>query len=1077
MAATELRRGGRAVPLSAQLFRLLSYLVQERGRTVSQPELLRAVWGDVVVSEGTPRQAILELRRRLAEGGPGARDVIKTLRGHGYRFVAPVVQHEPAAEGSLAPGVLDRADAAVAESLGAGSSGPRLSAAPWEPGGGGAPRDRCRETGLAGQTGLWGRAGELLQLRQALAGAVDDSGRAVVLMGPEGVGKSRLAREVLGMARARQALWHEARSPRDGLQPPLWPFVQALRTALEGHDEAIGAATRLACEAAAPWLVRCALGELPAPEDPAWLMAKGELTGDGLGAGGLHRLHLFEALSRALVIASRPRGLVVVFEDLHDADPTSLAFATHLAPLLSQGRILLVTTCRTGETPPTPALAAALTALTQGPHDARIDLANLGPEETRQIVAQVLGAEPPPDLLNDVQTLCQGNPLWARELALAAAVEPARQPGQELEQLPLRAAIQRRLRRLPEATLRTASACAVLGREFGLGACAALCECTPEQALGPVTACLQAGIFESPGHGRFGFAHPLWRELAGAELEPLERCRLHARAGLWLEQATDTESLERHCELARHFCEAAPVGYASQALRYAREAGRRAVQAAAFDVAVHHYDCALRCTELLPERDPAELLDIELERAAAFRATGAPSEDVRAHYAALRARAEQLEHQGAFVRAVLGYTGHHYNAFAPVRFAATVDRDEVAQLERALAWLGPEASELRVLTLCSLAYALAYDADHLRRAALGREALAQAEQLGEPALQARALLFQIFICATPDGLAARLAACDALVELTHQHHLRELELEARVARVTCLYCATDFAGAQRDIDRAAQLAAELGSAQAHARAALPALYEAFLAGQLETARRLTLEAYGACPEDPNVLAIFMIRTASIDLLGGAPVDSTVAVYEDLLHNHPQAVGARAALATAYATLGRTREAERQFDWVARDDFAALPRDLNWLPTMVVLADAAVALDDAVRARLVYDRLLPHAGELFFFAVEAAPGSVVSLWLGELATTMRRHAEALDWLRHAAQVHATMNAPLLDQYWALAQARLLLAQGTPDAGAAVDKLLSGVARFAEAHQVAWLNTYLNNLRQQQARAPRRTRPTA
>lgn len=85
----ELRRGGARVDLPPTPLRLLLYLVEQRERAVPKEELLESVWPDAVVADTALSTALKELRRALGDDGAAQR-FVHTLRGLGYRFVAPV---------------------------------------------------------------------------------------------------------------------------------------------------------------------------------------------------------------------------------------------------------------------------------------------------------------------------------------------------------------------------------------------------------------------------------------------------------------------------------------------------------------------------------------------------------------------------------------------------------------------------------------------------------------------------------------------------------------------------------------------------------------------------------------------------------------------------------------------------------------------------------------------------------------------------------------------------------------------------------------------------------------------------
>jgi DNA-binding winged helix-turn-helix (wHTH) protein len=107
----ELWRGDALLPLAPQSMAVLAYLLRHRGRVVSREELLREVWGGVHVGGGSLRQAVFELRHAL-EDSADAPAVIQTVRGRGYRFVAPVDATAPE-PGAALPADCARALAAV----------------------------------------------------------------------------------------------------------------------------------------------------------------------------------------------------------------------------------------------------------------------------------------------------------------------------------------------------------------------------------------------------------------------------------------------------------------------------------------------------------------------------------------------------------------------------------------------------------------------------------------------------------------------------------------------------------------------------------------------------------------------------------------------------------------------------------------------------------------------------------------------------------------------------------------------------------------------------------------------------
>lgn len=113
----ELRHGGVVRPLEPKAFTVLAYLLMHRAHAVSKDELLDTCWPGEFVSEAALTRCVRVIRRAVADDG-GRQQVIKTLRGYGYRFVAEVeassARHAPIhALPHAAPAPLDREAASL----------------------------------------------------------------------------------------------------------------------------------------------------------------------------------------------------------------------------------------------------------------------------------------------------------------------------------------------------------------------------------------------------------------------------------------------------------------------------------------------------------------------------------------------------------------------------------------------------------------------------------------------------------------------------------------------------------------------------------------------------------------------------------------------------------------------------------------------------------------------------------------------------------------------------------------------------------------------------------------------------
>ena len=201
VARWELRTAsGQSLELAPLTFRLLAYLIEHRDRVVPKEELFRVLWGDVAVADGSLTQAIWTVRRVLHDDGATPR-IVQNVRGRGYRFTAPV----------------ERADAQ-----------PPADATP-----------RAVTTTKSGAHSIEsGRATELASLERAVDDALRGRGRAALISGGPGIGKTWLAERVAARAVARGALSCAGWAYEEQGAPPMWALRQVALT-LVRHDPRI----------------------------------------------------------------------------------------------------------------------------------------------------------------------------------------------------------------------------------------------------------------------------------------------------------------------------------------------------------------------------------------------------------------------------------------------------------------------------------------------------------------------------------------------------------------------------------------------------------------------------------------------------------------------------------------------------------------------------------------------------------------------------------------------------------------------------------------------------------------------
>ena len=414
---------------------------------------------------------------------------------------------------------------------------------------------------------LVGRFEELARLRQELETVVAERDcRVVTIVGEPGVGKSRLAAELIASA-GEEVLALEGKCLPYGTGITFWPLVEIVR--------------------------RVNLGEVLAGEPDAETIHSRILEAIGRAEPRSRSDELFWAVRRLLETLARAQPVVVVLDDVQWAAPAFLDLVEYLAGWCHDAPVLVCCLAR-------PDLAEVRPAWL-GP---AIQLAPLAQDEARQLLEQLAGPLDP-EAAEAVGRATGGNPLFLEEmlrmlvedgllveregrLEPLAAVDTLRVPGT------VQAVLAARLDRLEPDELAVLQQASVFGQVF---LWAAVADLTPPEQAGDVARHLQALVRKqlirpdrrlSAGEDGFRFGHILIRDAAYESMSKSSRGELHERFAAWVEErAADRADLDEiighHLEQAHVYrTELGPAGDAEAELatraaaRLAR-AGRRAL--------------------------------------------------------------------------------------------------------------------------------------------------------------------------------------------------------------------------------------------------------------------------------------------------------------------------------------------------------------------------------------------------------------------------------------------------------------------------------------------------------------------
>ncbi|HKA15675.1 MAG TPA: AAA family ATPase, partial [Myxococcota bacterium] len=311
-----------------------------------------------------------------------------------------------------------------------------------------------------------GRAAERARLDAAMGEARRGQRRVALLAGEPGIGKTRLASELARDAHAAGAVVLDGRCDED-LGAPFRPWMQALlHFSIHAPDAELRAL-----------LADDAIDALPLL--PELRRRLPDLFGPAKSAAEPERWRLFEAIDALLAGVSRGAPVVVLLDDLHWADPPSLALLRHLACSARPAALLLLGTYRETDLARTHPLSELLGELRREPQVERVLLRGLDRDELGALVAARAQHEAPEAFVRVLHTETEGNPFFAVEVIrhLVEAGALRREGDRWIGTRPLaelgipegvRDVIGRRLSRLSDGTNEALRAASVIGRDFDL---------------------------------------------------------------------------------------------------------------------------------------------------------------------------------------------------------------------------------------------------------------------------------------------------------------------------------------------------------------------------------------------------------------------------------------------------------------------------------------------------------------------------------------------------------------------------------------------------------------------------------
>ena len=425
---------------------------------------------------------------------------------------------------------------------------------------------------------LIGRERELGVLEDTLLAASRGDASVALVAGEAGMGKTRLADELITRARKIGFEVLTGGCSEADLSLPYLPFVEAVgnylaRTDLEPLRERLGPSAR-------------ELGRL-FPR-----LAGSEAQADA-GDPAYARLRLCEAIADLLYVPAERRGLLLVLEDLHWADASTREVLDFLVRRMRTGRVMILGTYRSDEMHRKHPLLPTVQGWRRADLVEVVELEALTPGAVAGMVSAIFDVESVSDEFRDfLHARSEGNPFVLEEM-LKLAIDRGdmyrTEKGWERKSLTelrlprtVKDTILMRVERLDEAQIQLLGTAAVLGQSFE----ASLLRAASGQPAEAVEDALQAAeqqqiLEEESGAGRYRFRHALTREVIYEDLPAPKRERLHLRAAAALRERPDFAPVDVvwHLMAAKAFSEALPL-----CLQAARDASRLGAYDEAIDL-------------------------------------------------------------------------------------------------------------------------------------------------------------------------------------------------------------------------------------------------------------------------------------------------------------------------------------------------------------------------------------------------------------------------------------------------------------------------------------------------------------
>jgi tetratricopeptide (TPR) repeat protein/archaellum biogenesis ATPase FlaH len=484
-----------------------------------------------------------------------------------------------------------------------------------------APKEPVKEAVAATENPIYrkvfvGREAELKQLQSAFDGAMSGQGALMMVLGEPGIGKTALCEQLATWVTLRGGRTLVGHCYEEGsLSLPYLAFVEAMRSYVLSRDvknlrEELGTGAVDVARIVSDIRERLKI-KLRVPKDP-----------------DEERYRLMQSVTTFLTNAACMQPLLLVLEDLHDADKGTLDMLTHVSRNLAGARLLIVGTYRDIEVDRTHPLSAALADLRRVSTYGRVILRGLNADEVRRMLESITRENMPWSLAEAVHRQTEGNPLFVQEVIRYLNEEGlikregdkwSGKSGTDLEMnIPegLRDVIGKRVSLLSKECNQLLSMASVIGREFSLETLKAVAGVDETIFVNALKEAVRLSVLEERpqvGSVRYRFTHAFFRQTLYEEMIAPQRLQSHQLVARALE-AQYAGRLEEHAsELAEHYSQSTDRADLAKAVSYGKMAANRAMDVYAYGEAARLLDQAIKVQKVLNPGAKEEICDLLLD--------------------------------------------------------------------------------------------------------------------------------------------------------------------------------------------------------------------------------------------------------------------------------------------------------------------------------------------------------------------------------------------------------------------------------------------------------------------------------